>query len=130
MSLINVVTNTEESVASGGIIPLTTITRRTGCALNLNSNSIVITKPGYYILDANVTFESQVEGTETITVYKNGVLVPGASATITTAASTIYTAGINTTLRTFINEPGATITLVGTGGAITIQNANLRILNA
>lgn len=130
MSLINVITNTEETVASGGSIPLTTITRRTGCALNLNSNSVVISKPGYYILDANVTFEAQAEGTETISVYKNGVLIPGATATITTAASTIYEIGINTTIRTFINEPGATITLVATGGEITIQNTNVRLLNA
>ena len=101
MSLINIITNTEETVASGGSIPLTTITRRTGCALNLNSNSVVISKPGYYILDANVTFEAQAEGTETISVYKNGVLIPG-----------------------------ATITLAATGGEITIQNANVRLLNA
>lgn len=127
MNLINLITTTAQSVAANTPIPLTTISRRTGCACQFGVNGVFINKPGYYLVTGTVTFEGTATGTATLEVAKNGAQVPGAEASTTTADGSIYTLPINTIVRVYCNEQ-ATITIQNTGAAIDMTNATLSVV--
>ena len=61
MNLINLITTTAQSVAANTPIPLTTISRRTGCACQFGVNGVFINKPGYYLVTGTVTFEGTAQ---------------------------------------------------------------------
>ena len=78
---------TPTAVAVGGVIPLGGLIRRYGCDIALNGNAINLAGTGYYDVDASITATLTAAGAVTATLYKDGVAVPGASATETGAAS-------------------------------------------
>lgn len=78
---------TPTAVAVDGVIPLGSLIRRYGCDVALNGNAVNITGAGYYDVDASVTVTPAAAGTVTITLYKDGVAVPGATASETAAAN-------------------------------------------
>lgn len=129
MSLIMAITNTAQSILAGGIVPLTTISRRKGQCINLNSNSITITKPGYYKVSGTVTFTASTAGDVSLELLKNDLAVSGitASGTVTTATTEINTLAIDGIIRVFCNET-AVLTLVNTGVAIDTSNVELSIV--
>ena len=128
-SLIFMTTTTEASVLANGIIPLTTIQRRRGRAIQNGTNSVLLGGAGYYKVNASVTFTAPVAGITRIKLQKNNVDVPGITAgtTITTATTEVRTLNISGIVRVFCNEDIATLTLVNNGVAITIQNVSLDI---
>lgn len=128
--LIYMTTTTSSSVSENGQIPLTTITRRRGTTVNsTTSNTISLSKPGYYTVFGTITFTGQATGDATIEIYKNGTTIPGGVATTTvgTASTITYTMPINATVRVFCGETTANITLVNTGVAITTTNIALNV---
>jgi hypothetical protein len=80
-SAIYIVNNTPQNVADGGTINLGTIIRRFGQCLNLSGTGIQLLSPGYYDVDASITIEPATATEITVTMYKDGVAVPGATAT-------------------------------------------------
>ena len=78
---------TPTAVAVDGVIPLGSLIRRYGCDVALNGNTVNITGAGYYDVDASVTVAPAVVGTVTITLFKDGVAVPGATASATAPGS-------------------------------------------
>ena len=70
---------TPTAVAVDGVIPLGSLIRRYGCDVALNGNAVNITGAGYYDVDASVTVTPAAAGIVTISLYKDGVAVPGAS---------------------------------------------------
>ena len=80
-SAIYIVNNTPQNVADGGTINLGTIIRRFGQCLNLAGTGIQLLSPGYYDVDASITIEPTTAAEITVTMYKDGVAVPGAIAT-------------------------------------------------
>lgn len=131
MSLIYMITNTNSSVLADGIIPLSTIARRRGCALVNGSNSIQALKPGYYKVSGTITFTAPAAGNVIVTLQKNGTAVPGisTSGTVTTATTEINTLPISGIVRVLCNEGIATFTLVNTGVAITTTNVSLDFIS-
>lgn len=129
MSLIYMITTTDSSVVANGIVPLTTIARRKGCAVQNGANSVILTKPGYYKVTGTVTYTAPVAGDVTFVVQKNGVAVPGltSSQTVTTATTEINTAAFSGIVRVLCSESGATLTVVDTGVAITTSNVSLSV---
>ena len=128
-SLIFMTNSANADVLANGIIPLTTIQRRRCRAIQNGSNSIVLNEPGYYKVTGSVTFTAPEAGTITVELQKNSIAVPGitASTTITTADTEVRTLNISGIVRVFCNEGVATLTLVNTGLAITVQNVALDV---
>ena len=128
-SLIYMNTVTAAVVEANGVIPLTNIARKRGNLIQNGTNSIILNAPGYYKITGTVTFTAPVAGVVTIEAQKNGVEIPGisASTTITTATTEVRSLAISGVVRVFCNEGVASITLVDTGVAINISNVSLDV---
>lgn len=125
-SLIMMVTTTESSVLSNGIIPLTTIARRRGQVVNSNNDSIVLRRPGYYKVNATFTFTAPEAGDVTIQAQKNDVNISGmtASSSITTETQSLAISGI---VRVTCSDGIGILTLVNSGVAITTSNVEIDV---
>lgn len=128
-SLIYLITTTTNAVAANGIIPLQTIARRRGCVVEQSGNSITLNRPGYYKITGSVVLNADAAGVATIKAQKNGVDIPGltASTTITTPTTELRTANINGIIRVVCGEGAASITLINSGVAINETNVSLDI---
>lgn len=118
---------TPTAVAVDGVIPLGSLIRRYGCDVALNGNAVNITGAGYYDVDASVTVSPAAAGTVTITLYKDGVAVPGATASETAAANGTVDLSIPALVRQVCCAAGSALTLVLTGVAATVDNVALRV---
>ena len=118
---------TPTAVAVDGVIPLGSLIRRYGCDVALNGNAVNITGAGYYDVDASVTVTPAAAGTVTITLYKDGVAVPGATASETAAANGTVNLCIPPLVRHACCAAGSALTLVLTGAAATVNNVALRV---
>ncbi len=118
---------TPTAVAVDGVIPLGSLIRRYGCDVALNGNAVNIAGAGYYDVDASVTVTPTAAGTVTITLYKDGVAVPGATASETAAANGTVDLNIPALVRQACCAAGSALTLVLTGAAATVNNVALRV---
>lgn len=126
-SALYAVMQTPTAVAVDGVIPLGGLIRRYGCDVALNGNAVNITGAGYYDVDASVTVTPTAAGTVTITLYKDGVAVPGATASETAAANGTVDLSIPALVRQVCCAAGSALTLVLTGAAATVNNVALRV---
>lgn len=122
---------TPTSVALNGVIPLGSLIRRYGRDLSLNGNAVNITGAGYYDgyydVDVSVTAAPTAAGTVTATLYKDGVAVPGATASAAGAAGAPVVLAFPALVRHACCAAGSALTLVLTGAAATVSNAALRV---
>lgn len=75
------------TVAANSIIPVGQVVRKFGCGIDVMPNSIILRSAGYYMVSVNATTAPTAAGPVTLTMLKDGVAVPGADATQTTAAA-------------------------------------------
>ena len=123
-SAIYTVNNTLPALTPAGVIPLGTTIRRFGCNLQLSGTGITMEGSGYYKVSANFTVAPTVAGGVTITLLKDGVVVPGATASATTgAAAENVTLPINALIRLQCCDSTSTLTFVLSGEASTLGNA-------
>ena len=115
-----------QTVAVGGMLALGSTIRRYGCNLNQNGNSITINgcdDAGYYDVKASVTAAPTAAGTVTVSLFRNNVAVPGA-----TASAAVSTAGnpVNLSIAALVREfccgDDSALTLVLSGAASTVSN--------
>lgn len=118
---------TPTAVAVDGVIPLGSLIRRYGCDVAINGNAVNITGAGYYDVDASVTVTPAAAGTVTVTLYKDGVAVPGATASATAAANSTVDLSIPALVRQACCAEGSALTLVLAGAAATVNNVALRV---
>ena len=118
---------TPTAVAVDGVIPLGSLIRRYGCDITLNGNAVNITGSGYYDVDASVTVTPTAAGTVTVTLYKDGVAVPGATASETAAANGTVNLSIPALVRQVCCAAGSALTLVLAGASATVNNVALRV---
>ena len=102
---------TPTAVAFDGVIPLGRLLRR----------------KGYYDVDASITVAPTAAGTVTATLYKDGVAVPGATASAAGAAGAPVVLAFPALVRHACCASGAALTLVLTGAASTVSNVALRV---
>lgn len=122
-SAIYTVMTTPTAVAVDGTIPLGSIARRFGQYVNLNGNGITVTGAGYYKVDAVVTAAISAAGTETVTLLKDGVPIPGATASVTKgAAGDQAPLAITALIRLGCCDTGGVLTLRLDGTAATVNN--------
>lgn len=121
-SAIYVANTGAQAVAVDGTIGLGSIIRRFGCGVDLNGNGITIDEAGYYDIDISVTAAPTAAGDVTVTMYNNGVAIPGVTATTTAATANdpvnVSLAGI---VRVFCGNIGS-LSLVLTGTAASVTN--------
>ena len=129
-NLIYLTTTTAQTVNQDSIIPLTTITRRKGCAIQSGNNSVLISKPGYYLVNAVITFTSSVAGNATVELDQNGQAVVGATGTtaIATATTEPATITISSIVRVLCNQGITTLTLRNTGIDLSTSNVALSVV--
>lgn len=118
---------TPSAVAVDGVIPLGSLIRRYGCDVSLNGNAVNITGAGYYDVDASLTVAPAAVGTVTVTLFKDGVAVPGATASATAAADDALDLNITALVRQVCCAAGSALTLVLTGAAASVDNVALRV---
>ena len=125
-SAIYVANPNNQDVAVDGLINLGSVYRRFGCNISLvTANSIRLDGTGYYDIDANFTITPSAIGNVTVTLYKNGTAIPGATSTeAVTVANVPVNLSINCLIREFCSCAGdiSDITFVLTGEESTIQN--------
>lgn len=114
------------STAAGTAIPLGTTIRRFGCNAVLSGNGVLLKGHGYFDVDASVTFTPTAAGAYTVTLFKDGVAVPGATQTITAAAAGTVSVNIPAIVRNQCCDSTSTLTLVITSATVpatvTIDN--------
>lgn len=118
---------TPTAVAVDGVIPLGSIIRRYGCDANLNGNAVNITNAGYYDVDVSITVAPTAAGTVTATLVKDGVAIPGATASAAAAAGAPTVLSFQALVRQACCASGSALTLVLSGAAATVNNVALRV---
>ncbi len=126
-ALLYAVNSNSQAVALNGAINFGNVVRRYGKNIGLSDGNVIISGEGYYDIDTNVSFTAGGTLT-TITLYKNGVAIPGASVSLTTVADNLYSVSIPAIIR----ETGfccntSTITAVVTGSATTVTSASILV---
>ena len=130
MSLIFKTTTTTQEVLANGIIPLTTISRRLGRAIQSSGDDIQLLAPNYYKVDASITFTAPTAGVVTIVLEDNGIPVPGITASVTATADGTYTLNLTGIVRTFCCAGARSLNLVNTSEvAINTSNVAITVLD-
>lgn len=124
-SLIYMVNSNTQSITAGGTVNFGNIVRRYGCNCQSNGTTPTINGTGYYEVDANVTLTGAA-GIVTLTLYKDGTAIPGASQSATLAANTLYAFNIPAIVREKCCCD-STITLVISGVATAVSNAAIEV---
>lgn len=121
-SVLYTANSNSQAVSVNGTINLGSIVRRYGNNVNVSGGNVTITGPGYYLIDSNFSFEADAAGVATITLYKDGVAIPGATESKTVAADSVYMASIPCIVREFCcNQSVITAVISGVPG--TFSNA-------
>lgn len=131
-SAIYTVNSGAQTVAVGGTINPGIIVRRFGrdcCepAINLSGSSIIINEPGYYDIDVAVTALPTVAGPVTITVFQDGMAVPGSTNTTTATAGSPVNVVSLPLVRVRCGS-ASSISVVLTNGAGTVANISIKII--
>lgn len=127
-SAIYTAMQTPTEVTVNGVIPLGSLIRRYGCDISLNGNAVNIVGKGYYDVDISVTAAPSAVGTVTATLIKDGVVVPGATASATaSAAGDSAVLAFPALVRQACCASGSALSLVLTGAASTVNNVAMRV---
>lgn len=123
-SLIYLSSPNPVSVLQGATIPLNTIVRRRGCAIQKSGDSIVLGTSGYYHVSFTETFTAPAAGTVTAQARIDNVPVVGATAstTITTATTEVRSLSYDCVVRVNCCNGPVTLSFVNTGVAINTSN--------
>lgn len=98
-----------------------------GWGAQLNGNGITVDKAGYYDVDVALTVLPTAAGAITATLMKDGVAVPGATATGTaTAVGSAVPLAFGAMVRQFNNCSGSTYTII-LSGAATVSNVAVSV---
>ena len=123
-------TPTTASIAAGGVLPLSSIFRRQcGCISQLGSDSVVLSRPGYYKITATETFTAPAAGVVALRLTQDGAAVPGvtASTTITTATTEVRSLCVSGIVKVGCCNGSSALQLVNNGVAITTSNISLDV---
>lgn len=120
-----------QSVTVGETLALGTVVRRFGCDLSQNGNSIATNggnSAGYYEVNASITAAPTAAGTVTVTMLRNNVAVPGAtaSAAVSTANNPVALP-ITAIIRERCCGDDSTLTFVLTGTAANVSNVAVTV---
>lgn len=132
MSVLYAINTASTTVEAGSVIPCN-VSKRKGCSVIEADNMILLRTPGYYVVTATVTFSAAEAGDVVLSLRKNGVAVPGITATetITTADTEVRTVTLQGVVKVLCYEGMPILTLVNAsdGIDITVTNVSVTIYN-
>lgn len=115
-----------QAITAGSPISFGSIVRRYGGYLNLSGGNVVTEGAGYYEAIVNLTFVADTAGEVNVSMYSDGVEIPGATVSVPGTAGIEYTVTIPAIIKqkcccdTYITvKPDANITL--TNAAISVK---------
>ena len=88
-----------QAVAAGMPISFGTVVRRFGQYLNLSGGTVVAEGAGYYDVIANLTFVADTAGEVNVSLYKDGMAIPGATISVPGTAGIEYAVTIPAIIR-------------------------------
>lgn len=91
-------------------------------AIYISGNAIKINGRGEFAIDVSATLTAGANGLVSIAIYKDGVPIPGATASASAAANNTVNLDITGVSHQRCCDDGAYITLVVTGVAVTLVN--------
>lgn len=135
-SVLDTYTLTDTTVAVNGLLPLEQNQLLTGCAITHapGSTSIILNEPGLYLVNFDAEgFITGETGVLTAQLFKNGVAVPGATATSnSTSATNAETVGFSKIIQVkpscCVVDNTANLTFVNTGVASTYITINVNVI--
>lgn len=128
-SAIYTALTTATAVDVNGTIPLGTTIRRFGCHIVQDGNTITIKGRGYYLVNASVTVAPAAVGSVTVSMFKDGVPVTGATATSSVSTAANPTAiPITAIVRNACDCDSSILSLVLTGQESTVQNVAVDVV--
>lgn len=126
-SLLYGVNNAPQVVVVGDRVNFGSPVRRYGKNITMSGGEVNVCGEGYYNIDASVTLVAGAAGIATVTLLRDGAVIPGASASLTVADAGTYTIVVPPSA---IREKccgEATITAVISGVIGTISKATIRV---
>ena len=127
-SLLYGVNGTPQTIAIGDRVNFGNIVRRYGCNLNMSGGEVFVTGEGYYNIDSSITFVAGAAGIATITLLRNGSIIPGAGASKTVAEGDTITLTVPPSVIRQKCCGESTITAVISGVTGVISNATIRVV--
>lgn len=124
-SLISAANTMPQDIPIDGTINFGSVTHIRGRDLRMTGGNVIATGPGYYQGDATLTFIGSA-GVTSITMYENGMKIPGKVATLTTEAGSTYTVVIPFMFRNQCCQD-KTITAEISGAGITGASASIEV---
>lgn len=122
-SAIYTVNTSVGTIPINGVIPVGGVIRRFGRNLDVSGNGITACGEGYYNVGVNVSLAPSVVGGVSVTLYKDGVPVPGATAIATnTAVGNTVNLNIRALIRNKCCDSNSEVTVVLGGAASAITN--------
>lgn len=116
-------TTQQATIEDGSVISFGSIIRRFGKNISLSNGIVHINGEGYYEVLANITFTAVGAGPVTIRMYKDGVAISGAVATITATAPDLIPVVVPALIRSKCCDGNSTITVTISGAITMISNA-------
>lgn len=130
-SLLYAVNASAQNVAAGGAVSPGSVIRRFGQNVNLSGNGAEIRGTGYYTLNASVVCVPAEAGTITAALLKDGTPIPGATASVTVAATdTTVTLPLVAVVRETCCGDSASAVTCTLSAAASVSNFALRIEKA
>ena len=117
-----------QAIVAGNITTINfgSVVRRFGRNTNMSGGNVTVNGSGYYNIDTNFVFTAAT-GTVDIKLLKDGIEIPGATATITTAANTSYQVSIPCIVRSTCCCDSNITAIIKSSGTATVNNAAIEV---
>lgn len=126
-SVLYGVNSTPQVIVVGDRVSFGQPVRRYGKNVNMSGGNVIVKGEGYYDIDANITFVAGEAGVLTITLLRDGTVIPGASASVTVADGSTYSVALPSSVIRQNCCCEADISAVVSGVIGTITNATIRV---
>lgn len=108
-----------------------TVIRRFGCNLGISGNGVRLEGRGYYDVDANLTLVPAAVGVVTVSLYQDGVAIPGASqSVVVSVAGNTVPINVSAIVRVRCCDPSVLTLVVSTTAALptTVAVSNVGVV--
>lgn len=128
-SLLYTANTTAQALTAGENVNFGTPVRRYGKNIYTTGGNVAVRGEGYYTVHASISFNAEDAGIAVIQLYEDGVEIPGATATKTVGAGSVYELSIHTAVRTLCCEEKV-ITAKILNVDSTVQTASMLVTKA
>lgn len=121
-------TNTaDQTIPVNGVISFGEPIRRFGNNCHISGGNVVLMGCGYYHFNVGISMQGTAAGTAVITLYKDGIPIPGATAEYSTVSGGVYSTDLSCIVRN-TRCCDATVTAVITGISVDVTNASATVV--